>query len=253
MSPVTNREQAKEGGFAQVREALIAFEGDVVAKDARGNETGFAQWGTQVGDDGKPRPPKEYLQIACVNVKVIESTEDLSMDISEGWTFRENCSDYKGSFWVDAFLLSADKNKVLIPDGLIGKRFLFRKFTLEAFDKNGQPNTKFNSTNYIIEKVLGNAGTYVAPAPAQAAQTVVAQTVAAPQVTATVDPMTVALELAVGKTEAQFRTAVALNPVFAGSPLLPLAKAGAITQTLVNEGKLVLVTQGTKQIYQKAG
>jgi hypothetical protein len=253
MSPVTNRSEAKEGGFAQVRAALIAFEGDVVAQDARGNKTEFAQWGTSVGDDGQPKPPKEYLQISCINVKPTEVTEDLTMDISEGWTFRVNCSDFKGSFWIDAFLLSADKAKVLIPSDLIGKRILFKRFTLKAMDKNGVPNPKYDSTNFIIEKLIGVAGTVTQTAIPTVATTTTASS-EAPTVTApVVDLMDVAVELAVGKTETQFRTAVALNPAFANSPMLGLAKAGAVTQTLVNSGRLTLVQQGTKQVYQKVG
>jgi len=249
MTPITNRSEAKEGGFAQVREALVSFEGDVVAQDARGNKTEFGMWGGKlIGEDGKPIPPKEYLQVVCANVVPLEVTEELSMDISEGWTFRVNCSDYKGSFWVDAFLASADKNKVIIPEELINKRVLFKKFTLEARDP------KYNSTNYVIDKVSKAA---------TAAPKIVAKTTAAPaaasieEVTAEAvevlsnDPMEIALELAVGKTEQQFRSAVALHPEFINSPLLPLAKAGAITRTLVNDGKLKLVIQGNKQVYQK--
>jgi hypothetical protein len=33
--------------------------------------------------------------------------------------------------------------------------------------------------------------------------------------------------------------------------LLPLAKAGAITQALVNEGKLNRVKEGNKEVYHK--
>ena len=249
MSPITKREEAKEGGFAQIREALVSFEGDVIAQDARGNKTEFGMWGGKlIGEDGKPIPPKEYLQIVCANVVPLEVTEELSMDISEGWTFRVNCSDYKGSFWVDAFLLSADKNKVLIPEGLIGKRITFKRFTLEAREP------KYNSTNYVIDKVSKAA--IAAPkivaktTPAPAAAPIEEVAAEAVEVSSN-DPMEIALELAVGKTEQQFRSAVALHPEFVNSPLLPLAKAGAITQTLVNDGKLKLVTQGNKQVYQK--
>jgi hypothetical protein len=157
MSPVTNRSQAKEGGFGQVRESLIAFEADVVAQDARGNTTGFDKWGARTGDDGKVQQPKEFLQIATVNVLATEFSEELSMDISEGWTFRVNCSDYKGSFWIDAFLESADRAKLQIPEGLIGKRILFKRFTLEAKNRDGSANPKFNSTNFRIERVIGVA------------------------------------------------------------------------------------------------
>ena len=250
MSPITNRSEAKEGGFAQVREALFSFEGDVVAQDARGNKTEFGMWGGKLlGDTGKPVPPKEYLQVVCANVVPLEVTEELSMDISEGWSFRVNCSKYKGSFWVDAFLASADKSKVVIPEGLIGKRITFKRFTLEARDP------KYNSTNFIIEKV-SKAAT-AAPKIITKATVPVVQT-KVEEVPAEVieevssgDPMEIALGLAVGKTEQQFRSAVALHPKFINSPLLSLAKAGAITQTLVNEGKLMLVMQGNKQVYQK--
>ncbi len=263
--PITNRAEAKDGGFAQVREALVAFEGDVVEADAKGQKTEFSMWGAGTNPDGTPKAPKEFFQIVCVNVVPTEVTEELSMDITEGWTFRENCSDYKGSFWVEAFLASADKNKVQIPDGIIGKRVLFKRFTLEAKDKNGQPNPKFNSTNYIIEKIVSKGAStapkVVAKTAKPAAQTVaaspqvaieeVAEEVPPAEPNAGADPMAVALELAIGKTEAQFRSAVALHPLFANSPLLPLAKAGAITATLVTEGKLKLATVNGKQIYQR--
>lgn len=269
MSPVTNRSEAKEGGFAQVREALVAFQGNVVAQDARGNKTEFAQWGSQLDDNGKPKAPKEYLQIVCTNVTPVEVTEELTMDISEGWTFRENCSDFKGSFWIEAFLLSADKAKLLIPDGLIGKRIQFKKFTLEAVNsKTGERQPKFDATNFIIEKVIGLAdenpvaqtAAVVTPKAETAPVVTASPVVATPQVVAPVvanasapDHMTIALELAVGKTEAQFRSAVALHKDFIGSPMLALAKAGVVTQSLVNEGKLALVDQGNKKVYQKVG
>ncbi len=247
--PITNRAEAKEGGFAQVREALTAFEGDVVAQDARGNKTEFGLWGGGgIGKDGKPLPPKEFLQIVCVNVVPIEVTEELSMPITEGWTFRINCSDFKGSFWIDKFLESAEKFKILVPEGLVGKRITFRRVTLKATKRDGTPQPEFDSTNYIIEKVGASSGATAAPVVApQTASPAAAQQAQPPSE----DPMAVALELAIGKTEAQFRSAIALHPVFANSPLLALAKAGAVTQTLVNEGKIKLVTKGNKQVYEK--
>ncbi len=63
--------------------------------------------------------------------------------------------------------------------------------------------------------------------------------------------MAIALEFAVGKTETQFRSAIALHPDFVGGDLLPMAKAGAVTASLIQEGKLVLIGEGTKAIYQK--
>ena len=254
---ITNRAEAKEGGFAQVRAALVAFEGDVVAKDARGNETGFAQWGTEVDPaTGLPKPPKEFLQIVCVNVVPTEVKEDLTMDISEGWTFRVNASDFKGSFWMEAFLLSAEKNKILIPEGLIGKRIQFKQFTLEAVDSKGVAKPKFNSTNFIIEKVVGNAGAMPVTPPtatpvATPAPASVPANAPAPVAGESVDPMVVLADLAVGKTEAQLRSAAAMHPLFKESALLPLIKAGAVTGSLVTEKKLVLVDQGGKKVYQK--
>ena len=236
--PIINREEAKEGGFAQVRAALESFEGDVIPQDARGNKTEFGMWGgVLLDDEGKPRPPKEFLQIVCANVKPLSFTEDLSIDISEGWSFRVNCSDYKGSFWVDAFLASADECKVLIPDELIGKRVTFERFTLEA------SNSKYNSTNYIIKKVSAVETGAAAPA--------VVETILVAEEAVNIDLMAASLELAIGKTEQQFRSAAALHPSFINDPLLPLVKAGAITQTLVNDGKLKLVTEDNKQVYQR--
>ena len=219
--PITNKSQAKEGGFAQVRAALQKFEGDVT------NAT-FDKWGgTRTDSAGNPLPQKEFMEISCENVEVLEVTEELSMPITE-WNFRVNCSEYKGSFWVDMFLESADKFKLQIPDGLIGKRIVFEKQTLEANDP------AYNSTKFVIVGVKGAKSPKVIKGAKKAEE---------PEEVSgeTTDPMEVAKALAVGKTEAQFKTAVALHPVFTNSPLLSLAKAGMLTQALVNEGKLVLV------------
>lgn len=236
--PITDRNQAKESGFAQVRKALQKFEGTVVSAE-------FDKYPPKMDDDGKPMPEKEYLDIVCVNNKALEVTEELSMDISEEWKIRVNCSDYAGSFWVEDFLASADKAKILIPDELVDKRIVWIKATREG------TVPMYNTTNFIIDSIKGKA---------KATPKVVSSAAPAQLPTANeaeeapggaVDPMAVALELAVGKTEPQFRTAISLDEQFKGSPLLPMAKAGVITQSLVNDGKLVLVKEGNKQIYQK--
>ena len=228
---ITKVSDAKESGFAQVREALQMFEGDVVSAE-------FGQWGgTLFDDNGKPLPPKEFFEISCVNVKVLEAIEELAIPIEE-WSFRVNCSNFKGSFWVDKFLASADRNKLLIPDDLVGKRIVFKKETLEARDP------KYNSTNFVIVgiKEEATADQPVTPQPQQEASTVT---------TSSADPMDIALELAIGKTEAQFRSAVTMDPYFSQSELLPLAKAGNITKMLVEQGKLVLAKEGNREVYRK--
>jgi len=233
--PLTDRSQAKEGGWAQVREALVSFEGDV-----KGAE--FDQWGGQLFDEeGKKRPPKEFLEIQCDNVEVLEVTEELTMNITD-MNFRVNCSDFKGSFWIDEFLASADEHKIIVPQGLIGKRLVFKKKTLVAKNKDGSDNPKYNSTNYVIVGVKGSKS---------AVQPTTQPTPEVPSEPATPpgDPMVVAANIAVGKTEAQFKTAIALEPSFVGSPLLSLAKTGMLTQALVSEGRLVLGEDGK---YQKA-
>jgi len=244
--PITKREEARESGFAQVREAMLSFEGTVVTPD--NPDDWFGQWGgTLIDEDtGKPVPPKEYLEVKCVDVAVLEVSEELAMNIDE-WNFRVNCSDFKGSFWVEDFLASADKAKLLIPDDLGGKRIVFKKAT-RTWDIKGKP---VSYSNYVIGSVK------VAPKAAPrvvSATPVVTEEVAeevAEQSGGAVDPMEIALELAVGKTETQFRSAVSLHPQFVNSPLLPLAKAGAITQALVKDGKLIEVQEGNKVIYQK--
>lgn len=235
--PLTDRSQAKEAGFAQVRAALQKFEGTVASVE-------FGMWGGKLIDEdtGKPIPPKEFLEILCTDVEVLEVTEELSMPVDE-WTFRVNCSDYKGSFWVEKFLESADMHKLLIPDDLIGKRVIWEKVSM-TFNIRGREVTQ---TNYVITEVKDapKAAPKVVskdeapPAPAEVSQ---------PDIPVP-DPMDVALNLAIGKTEAQFRTAIALDPQFINSPLLALAKAGAITQALVNDGKLVIV----EGVYKKPG
>jgi len=239
--PLTDRSKAKPSGFAQVRAAMNKFEGDVVAAE-------FGQWGGKlIDDDGKPVPPREFLEISCVNVEVLEVTEELSMAIDE-WNFRVNCSEFEGSFWVEKFLESADRFKVQIPDELIGKRVVWEKVTLEAKD------AKYNSTNFVIAGIkeiqaAKTAPAIVARAVPEEAPAAIAET---PDVGSS-DPMEIAAGIAVGKTEAQFRSAIATNPQFVNSPLLSMAKAGAITQALVNEGRLIVVKDGTKDVYQKPG
>jgi hypothetical protein len=221
--PITDRNQAKEGGFAQVREALTKFKGRVTSAE-------FGMWGGELVDDqGKKKQPREFLEITTEDNVVLASTEELSMDITQNFSHRQNCSDYKGSFWVDMFLASADQFKVRIPDGLINKVVTFEKKTLEAVDKNGKPNPKFNSTNFIIVGVED----------AKIATTTESAKVQTQQEAA--DWMSKAANLAVGKTEAQFRTSIALDPAFVNNPLLSLAKAGLLTQSLMADGKLVLV------------
>ena len=247
--PVYNKADVKKGGFQQVREALVKFEADVVA-------TEDGQWGgTLLGDDGKPLPPKEFLEIKCMNVKVLETSEPLTMDLNgQDFSFRINCSDYDGSFWVDEFLASADKLKILLPDGIVGKRVIWKK-AKHVWTIKGKETSY---SNFVIDGVVGPSmiGTAPvgtpAPNPTVSSSVQVGTQIPLPITTPTeqVDPMAVAADIAVGKTETQFRSAIALHPAFANSPLLALAKAGAITQTLINEKKLILVANGTKQVYQ---
>jgi len=236
--PLTDRSQAKESGFAQVRAALQKFKGDVTSAE-------FGQWGGELVDEkGRVKPPREFLEIETTNVEVLEVTEELSMEIEE-WNFRENCSEYKGSFWFEKFIDSMDKFKIPVPDGLVGKRITWEKVTLEAVKGDGTRQPQYDSTNFIV---VGVEEITAAP---KAIPAVVAKPVATAPVEVsaeaaeatpdTVDGMAVALDLAVGKTEAQFRTAISLKPELAGNPILPLAKAGIVTQALVNDGKLVLV------------
>lgn len=226
--PITKREEARETGWAQVRAALTSFEGNVVSAE-------FGQWGSGklLDESGNPLPPKEFLEIVNTNLKVLSSTEPLQMDIEGGeFTFRVNCSDYKGSFWVEDFLASADKAKLLIPDDLVGKRIVWRKVTREYVIKGREVKT----VNFIIDKVKGVS----IP---QAEEEVPVEPTSAE------DPMEVLLELAVGKTETQFRSAASLKPGL-DSTIKALVKAGVITAALVKEGKLVEVQEGTKKVYR---
>ena len=226
--PLTDRSQAKEGGFAQVREALKKFSGKVTNVE-------WGKWGGQLVDDktGLPKPPREFLEITCEDVVILESTEEISMDISEQFTFRENCSDFKGSFWIERFLESADKFKILIPDGLLGKTVTWERVILEAFDSKGNAKPEFNSTNFIIIGIE-NAG---ASKP-KASKPQESGTIAPP---ALADPMVVVQALAIGKTEEELKSAIETHPALIGTPVHPMAKAGVITQALLGEGKLALV------------
>lgn len=244
MSPITNKSQAKEGGFAQVRESLQSFKGRVVRAE-------FGQWGGKlIDDDGRPVPPREYLEVESTEVEPLEVTEELSMDISEQFQFRVNCSDFKGSFWIEKFLESADKFKVLIPDDLVGKVVTWSKVTLEAFNRDGEPNPKYNSTNYVIAGVQKGVVPKVVSKPKPALQHSSPAPVVEPEEDGeeATDPLDIAMSIAVGKTEAQFRAAISIDPRFAGSPMIALAKAGGITTALLNEGKLVKDGTGKYQL-----
>ena len=60
-----DRSKAKESGFGQVRKAILKFEGDVVKAE-------FGLWGSQLDENGKPLPPREFLDIETVNNTVLE-------------------------------------------------------------------------------------------------------------------------------------------------------------------------------------
>ncbi|KKL51306.1 hypothetical protein LCGC14_2296780, partial [marine sediment metagenome] len=157
MSPLTDRSQAKESGFAQVRAALSKFKGTVASAE-------FGVWGGELIDPntGKKRVPREFLEVTCTDVEVLEVSEDLSMEIDE-WNFRVNCSEYNGSFWVDKFLASADEHKVQIPEGLVGKVITWVKDSITYEFKNGETG---KAENFIIEAIEGDAPKAAKPKPA---------------------------------------------------------------------------------------
>lgn len=229
--PITDRSQAKDTGFAQIRAAMTEFIGTVTGAE-------FGMWGGKlVDDEGNPVPPREFLEISTTDVEVTETTEELSMPVDE-WNFRVNCSEFNGSFWVDKFLEASDKLKLMLPDDLEGKRIRFRKVTLEARE------AKYNSTNFIPVEIVGDSAPAKKSKPAAKAAPKKAAPVeqTEPDIDADVDesdPMDSAIELAVGKTEKQFRSAILLKGEFDAS-FKKMAKSGLVTGSLVNEGRLVL-------------
>ena len=227
--PLYDRSQAKESGFAQVRESMVAFEGDVVAVEE-------GEYPAKPDGQGGVMKKGEYIDIKNINVKVLEVTEELTMIPTE-WDFRVNTSMSKGSFWIEEFLKSADDNNIQMPNGLVGKRILWRKKSM-PFKIKGEDKV---ATNFVIDKIVGSS-------PAVAPKITPVSTPAVTSPAPAVDLMEVALELAVGKTEALFREAVSSHPQFVSSPLLPLAKAGGVTQALLSTNKLKLVGD----VYQKA-
>jgi hypothetical protein len=225
--PTYDRSAAKESGFDQIRASMLAFEGDVV-------EAVDGTWGHQPDE-----PAKEFFEIKCMNVKILEVKEDLTFVPTE-WGFRINMSDFKGSFWIDEFLRSADEAKILLPNGLIGKRIEFRKKDMpyKYKDKETKEEKEGVKTDWIIARVIGDSSSV----PAEAASTPAA---------APLDLTATALEMAVGKTETQFRSAIGIHPSFLGTPLLALAKTGGFTQSMIQEGKLKLVDEKGQKVYRK--
>ncbi len=234
--PTWKKEEARESGWAQTREVIQSFEGDV-------SKVELGIWAPRANPDGSMQEPKEFIDITSINNRVLETLEEPSMDITASYNFRVNMSDFKGSFWVEKFLDACEKLHILLPDGLQGKHIVWKKMTQEAVRKQkGGVTTRvpeFDSTNFV-PVVIGVSAQQNVPIQA---------TVPAATVT---DPMELIMNLAIGKTDAQFKSAIGLDPVFVNSPYLPLAKSGAIMQTLLAQGKVKLVAGADgKQVYSR--
>lgn len=234
---IFKKEDAKENGWAQTREVIQSFEGDV-------SKVELGAWTPRAKEDGTMGDSKEFIDITSINNRVLVTTEQPSMDITASYNFRVNMSDFRGSFWVEQFLDACDKLKILLPDGLQGKRIAWKKVTQQATKKiKGSQEVvrvpEFDSTNFVPVSVGGGATVQSTP---------IVQTVAQP----ISDPMELIINLAVDKTDAQFKSAIGLDPMFVNSPYLPLVKSGAIMQTLLAQGKIKLVTGADdKQIYSR--
>ncbi len=177
-------------------------------------------------DWGKWDQGREFLEIKSVDNIPVEVTEPLDMDIGQEFNFRINASESSTSFYIADFLEACDKLKLLVPDGLVGRRLRWVKVRREA------KKVEFSTENYVPSAVLGEHDTkpYFDSVYGKAE----------PVATEAPDLLGEMLALAVGKTEKQFRTAVTLNPKLVGSPLLALAKMGAITQSFITGGQLTL-------------
>lgn len=231
--PITRSDEAKEGGFTQVREALQSLEMDVVAAD-------YGDW----GDSQKyGKGPQEFLSLDGENVVVLESTEELSMDISQEYNLRINCSDYKGSFWVEHFIPSCEAHKLILPDSrigdpgnLIGKRLAFKKVAMEYQTKDGG-GVKNDYVVVGVKEIKKGTSKVDAPAPTEAS---------------TEEELAgVVIDLADGKTAAQFKSAASLNTSLRGSPLLPMIQSGELVQGLIDDGLLVVEEVNGRTVYKK--
>ncbi len=232
--PVFKKEDAKESGWGQTREVIQSFEGDV-------SKVELGAWAPRANPDGTLQEPKEFMDITSINNRVLETTEEPSMDITASYSFRVNMSDYKGSFWVEKFLDACDKLHILLPDGLQGKHVTWKKMTHQAIHK-GIHTPEFDATNFM-PVAIGVSAIVQQNAPVQ-------QVVPPPATTT--DPMELMIALAIGRTDAQFKSAIGLDPAFVNSPYLPLAKSGAIMATLLAQGKVKLVTDvNGKQVYSR--
>lgn len=210
MSIIYNAENAVEMDYKVIRDNLTSFEATVI-----GLEEG--EWGgTEIDEEGNVKPPKMFVEFICDDVKLVSS--NVPVELPSTYKFRINPSQYKNSFWVGAFLKSATANNISLPDGIIGKRVVFTKV---PFGEG-----KYVSTNFIIEKVIdGNAPS------------------------TDVDPEEL-INLAVGKTEAQFRQAAQLNTKWSGNTaLITNIKLGKTTADYVASGVLVVGDDG---VYQRA-
>jgi len=229
--PTYKRSELKEsGGFAQVRDALESFEGDVIKVEE-------GMWSPQTNPDGTMRDAREFIEITSINNRVTKVNTELSMDITTSYKFRVNVAG-RNSFW-DDFLDACDKLHILLPQGLIG-HVVWSKHTHQAMSK-GVHTPEFDATNFIPVAFGASPGVVAQP---------VVQVIE--PLAATTDPMELIMNLAIGKTDAQFKSAIGLDPVFVNSAYLPLAKSGAIMQTLLAQGKVKLVDDAAgKQVYSR--
>jgi len=222
MSPIYNMEEAVESGWAQVRSALVEFEGTVV-------DVVEDSYAPRKDKDGTVIPGKEFLEVKNIDVKVLEVSEDLSMDIDgQDFSFRVNCSKAKNSFWVEKFLASAAELNILLPDGILNKRVTWRKVTQEA------NNPVYNYTSFV-------------PVGVRDPEELGEETPKAP-----VNLMEAAADLAVGKTRQQFLSAVSLNRTFNGTEVKDMLEAGTLIDYLISEGLLDTTESKGKTVFVRA-
>lgn len=174
MTPIIwNTGELGEAGFAGIQK----FVGDVVSyEEFKAGEPGFEDWRS----DG--------IEVHCENVQVVES-DDPNFQLKDNkFTFRWNTSSKKNSGWGRGVLKGYENLGVKVPEEIC-QRTEFTRIEIPFGGKKQTDGTvrSFTWRNFVPTSIVGKEAPVV-------------------------DLISVACELAVGKTLAQFKKAAILHP-----------------------------------------
>lgn len=172
----------------------------------------------------------DYIEFTLVDAEVIESESPVILK-DDIFNFRVNYKPGKNSKWDKFIVKPFEKLGIELPGGLIGKRVTFERKTISYGEvKAGKEfgdfkaGDKIESTEYTPVEIEGGA------ADAK-------------------DYMAMALELANGKTEAQFKTAILTDATLRKVPeIKDGAKSGALVKGWVKAKAATIDAKGVIKV-----